>query len=269
MAARYPDAKSMAASQLLPIPISCPERLLNTPNIATHSQPRHRLMRMLDLSDNASSGAEHNPAEANDCHGPTRASTDPATIHLDEDGDLRLQTGSETGYGTRDFVVCSRTMGRSSLVWKKMLFGGFKESRPTAGEWIVSLPDDDPWSLMIVLNIIHGRFAMVPKKPALEELYSILILTNKYDMTRMVRPWANSWLEVAKKATERGENDAMLTSVAWELGDQDLFASRIDSFVVNCSLPSKDRLTTPNGICLEDYDHLGPTTLIGKPNYFC
>jgi hypothetical protein len=55
-----------------------------------------------------------------------RVSAELPTIYLDKDGDLRLQVGSETGGDVQNFVVCSRTMGRSSPVWKAMLFGGFK-----------------------------------------------------------------------------------------------------------------------------------------------
>ncbi len=93
------------------------------------------------------------------------------TIYLDTDGDLRLRVGSETGDGVQDFVVCSRTMGRSSPVWKAMLFGGFKESRPTEGEWVVPLPEEQPKALLAVLNIIHGIFTKVPNSPPVLSLH--------------------------------------------------------------------------------------------------
>lgn len=47
------------------------------------------------------------------------------TIYVDTDGDIRPQVGSETGDDVQDFVVCSRTIGRSSSAWKAILCGGF------------------------------------------------------------------------------------------------------------------------------------------------
>jgi hypothetical protein len=147
-----------------------------------------------------------------------------------------------------------------------MLFNGFKESRPKKEEWIVSLPDDDPDALLTLLYIIHSRFGMVPDRPHLEELYRILCVANKYDMTETVRPWAGSWLKLAKE-TQTDNNPAMLIFVAWELGDQELFVKMVKQLLGECSINEKGHLTMPKGLCLEDYDHVGPLDLLGTPNY--
>ncbi|KAF8847697.1 hypothetical protein BDZ45DRAFT_811387 [Acephala macrosclerotiorum] len=204
--------------------------------------------------------------ENQDCTPSVSASSFPPTIYLDDNGDLRLRVTAEKEGHSQDFVVCSRALMRLSPVFKVLLSGGFEESRPTEGEWIVALPDDDREALLTLLNIIHGRFGMVPDKPRLEELYRILCVANKYDMTEAVRPWAGNWAKLAEEAQREktGGNPAMLTFVAWELGRQELYAKIVQKFVGECSIDENGRLTTPKGLCLEDYDHIGPLDLLEK-----
>jgi hypothetical protein len=77
--------------------------------------------------------------ENQDCTPSVGTSFGPPTIYLDSDGDLRLRVTAVTAEDdhTQDFVVCSRALMRLSPVFKALLAGGFQESRPTEGEWIV------------------------------------------------------------------------------------------------------------------------------------
>jgi hypothetical protein len=152
-----------------------------------------------------------------------------------------------------------------------MLFGGFKESKPVKGEWVVSLPDDESATLLVILNIIHLRFDLVPKTPRLPEVYQILGLANKYNMTAVVRPWVGDWMKVAENAQKCDDGDslAILTYVAWELGNEELFTKMVDKLLVGCSVDGLGRLTTSDGVCLEDYDHLGPQDLLGNLIHLC
>ena len=184
------------------------------------------------------------------------------TTHLDPKGDLTLRVGARTEHGAHDFVVCSRAMARSSAVWNRMLFGIFSESKPATGDWIVTLPEDDPRSLAALLSITHGRFASVPQTPSIESLYSIMVLANKYDMTEMVQPWAQPWFLVAKAAIR---SDAPLVGfVAWELGAQGLVKTAIQHLILDCSLNDRGRLQTSQRIVLEDCEALALTSLVRK-----
>jgi hypothetical protein len=200
--------------------------------------------------------------EKDDCIRPISTSTDSATICLDVDGDLRLRTTARKEDCTQDLVVCSNTLARASPVFKAMLFSGFKELRPKEGEWIVPLPEDDPGALLTLLNIVHSKFNMVPERPHLEEFYRILCIANKYDLTGTVRPWAGSWLKLAIES-QRSNNLVMLTFIAWELGDQDLFVEMVQYLLGECSIDENGYLTTKKGTCLEDYDCIGPLDLLG------
>lgn len=70
---------------------------------------------------------------------PTRhVSIDVPTIYLDIyleiDGDLYLRVDSKTGGDAQDLRSLFPNVAYSSPVWKTMLFGSFKESRPGVGE---------------------------------------------------------------------------------------------------------------------------------------
>ncbi|KAF6829363.1 hypothetical protein CPLU01_08005 [Colletotrichum plurivorum] len=162
------------------------------------------------------------------------------TIYLDEKGDLRLRVGGEVDEVSQDFVVCSRALGRSSPVLKTMLFGGFAESRPAedGGEWSVDLPEDATEAMEIVLNIVHGRFNLVPEKLSLSRLYDVLTITEKYDMTVITRPWARSWMQGVKHQRD----NPFLLCVAWELGDAEVFEEMYRKMTYESTIDLKGRL---------------------------
>ncbi|KAI0023508.1 hypothetical protein F4780DRAFT_728416 [Xylariomycetidae sp. FL0641] len=150
------------------------------------------------------------------CPGTTRLSGHVDFEH-DTDGDLIVIAGREIIRPQNKpltFRVCSRSMARSSPVWKALLFGGYAESRPLDGRpWIVEFPEDNAQAMHVVLSIIHGRFNQVYEVPAkewaaigrnwryfdpdlsldLQGLYEITILTEKYDLSSYLRPWARQW----------------------------------------------------------------------------
>ncbi|KAF6810136.1 hypothetical protein CPLU01_15380 [Colletotrichum plurivorum] len=141
-------------------------------------------------------------------------------VAYDPDGDLILRVGPDLS--TSKYQVCSKTLSRSSVVFKRMLYGPFLESLPTDGsEWTVQLPDDDAAAMAVFLSIIHGMFHLTPNTLTLKELYNLLILTEKYDATDRLRPWAASWLEAVKDQRE----GPWLLGIAWELGAIELFQS--------------------------------------------
>lgn len=126
---------------------------------------------------------------------PKKPVAGQATIAVDEDGDLSLKVGPDTDNTT--FLVCSRTLSRSSPVFKAMLYGSFRESRPAdpgASPWVVELPDDNHLPAEILLNIIHGRFDFTPKVMTIDTLYEILAFADKYDMTSRLNPWMQAWV---------------------------------------------------------------------------
>ncbi|CAJ2504631.1 Uu.00g120250.m01.CDS01 [Anthostomella pinea] len=137
------------------------------------------------------------------------------------------------------FVVCSKTLSRASRVWKSLLYAGFTESKQPCGNngaaWTVDLPEDNPEALKTLLNIIHSRFEQLPKITdliSLEDLYQLTILTDKYDLTIVLRPWASTWLESINDSHDAWRSNQSTRDfsdlerrlwIAWELGDPQLF----------------------------------------------
>jgi hypothetical protein len=153
---------------------------------------------------------------------------DSSLVVLDPRGDLHLEVGDAPEH----FLVCARAMARASKVWDKMLFGNWAESKQklpanTAATWLVTFPDDDPTAVELILNIIHGRFNKVPTTLPTEELYNLTILTDKYDLTWQLSPWADIWFQDVT-----GDKSMMLW-IAWELGARQKFQSLADSLVMD------------------------------------
>lgn len=190
----------------------------------------------------------------------------PATrVQIDADGDLCLKVGHNKCLTNPTenseehdheyaviYVVDSSTVSRSSPVWKKLLNGAFAESKrpnPDSGkEWMVELPDDNPKSMLIILNIIHSCFSKVPVggkgAMTLRDMYRLTILTDKYDLTPLLVPWAKTWMvsirDTANRVSER--NHPILCGferclwVSWELGDEQLFRKAYIHLVLNTSM---------------------------------
>ena len=146
----------------------------------------------------------------------------PETI-LDDNGDLKLVVGGADGESTRQiFIVCSRTLSRASTVFKRMLYGQFKESASTSraeGQWTVHLPEDDPATMKLALAILHALFDRVPGTLDLNQLYELLILLDKWDMMLIVKPWAKIWFKKIRRiGNEQPLEELRYMWVAWQVG---------------------------------------------------
>lgn len=75
--------------------------------------------------------------------------------------------------------------------------GGFLEGRELAQNGIVdiSLPDDDPDALKIILQIVHVRHRDVPQKIVMDLMLKVLILADKYQMVGCLAGYTKSWLQ--------------------------------------------------------------------------
>lgn len=157
-------------------------------------------------------------------------------VVFDPDGDLILLVGT----ALKRHRVCSKTLSRSSPVFKKMLYGSFVESKPTdEAEWIVKLPEDNTAAMAVFLSIIHGTFYATPKTLPLAKLYTLLTLTEKYDATAFLRPWAPGWIDAVKAQT----GDPWLLGIAWELGHINLFHNMMATMAENSTISTKDGTT--------------------------
>lgn len=184
---------------------------------------------------------------------PTTSQPNISITSYDEFADLRLEVGTPPV----SFMVCSRAMARGSPAFKAMLFGGFAESKPVSGDWVVRLPEDDPQAFAIILEIFHGRIDRVPDRLTSQQsptapspacstlLYHVALIADKYCMLTLLRPWANLWLQAWRLQPEGSGWYGEVITAAWLLGDELLLLSQLEKAVLHArhrGVPWKGRL---------------------------
>ncbi|KAJ2969301.1 hypothetical protein NUW58_g10021 [Xylaria curta] len=138
-----------------------------------------------------------------------------------------------------------------------MLYGEFEERkkpRPGGGnfertEWTIKLPEDNPTALALLLNIVHGRFDVVPSYEDLlyiRDLYNVSVVTDKYDMTHILQPWARGWMRSTLCSTEltggslREQYCQERLWISWELGDRANFEEIAKVLLLTSCLSIRD-----------------------------
>lgn len=190
--------------------------------------------------------------------------TDQASVMtFDDEGDLRLEVGEQKAW--RSFIVCSRSLARVSRPFKAMLYGGFAEStsRKQDPNWTIELPEDNPQAFITILHIVHSQFGMIPENVTRDQVYQITILTDKYDMTEILRPWARNWLSQVHSAYFAYPGDEVLTWIAWELGDRSLFVAKVQWMLNNCHLDGASNLCCSDGKPLQNNLYIASIDILG------
>ncbi|KAI1357443.1 hypothetical protein F5Y08DRAFT_352387 [Xylaria arbuscula] len=139
---------------------------------------------------------------------------------------------------------------------------------------VLSLSDEYVGSVRIILDIIHSRFDKVPETLHLRDLYRLTVLTHKYDLAHLLRPWATAWVEGARRKLEsRPQGRSSLLSagipsrllprsqetlpftvtlerlifIAWHLGDIELYKSLALTLARHCPVDSNGELLQYKG----------------------
>jgi len=198
---------------------------------------------------------------------------------LDPDGDLLLcawaapdSAADLDGATWAAFQVCSATLRRASPVWKAMLFGPWTESKQSTSEgkeWVVSLPEDSPATLRVVLAILHGRFELVPEKVDVPMFSDILVLTDKYDLRGTIPPWSRQWVgAVDWTGLEIGVELVQAAHIAWELGLEEKLALLVKKLILDGSLEDvRDQRLFGSVVFSGEFDFSGQKTLCIPSNF--
>lgn len=123
----------------------------------------------------------------------------------------------------------------------------------------MELPDDNPKAMATILNIIHARFESLPRATDLidiEDLYQLAVLTDKYDLTAVLRPWADDWIRSAQSKHRRWKREhggpvisdsGRLLWVAWEMGDGVLFTGISKDLALYCHVDANGNFLNNTG----------------------
>jgi hypothetical protein len=132
---------------------------------------------------------------------------------------------------------------------------GFAESKPQArdAEWVVQLPEEDIYAMVILLYIIHGQTHKVPAilytdnddliqsglrnygdfPKEINLLFQITVATDKYQLTHLLKPWAAKWLD----GMFLDQFWSMkLTWIGWVLGLESMVERQLDELMLGLFL---------------------------------
>ena len=178
-----------------------------------------------------------------------------ANIRFDTDGDTLLLLFPVGG--SARFQVSSSALCLASPVFRAMLGakGKFKESKSLqkrkSGDPPVeiTLKDDNPDALAVILRIIHYQHDSVPESLSEENLWQIAMLIDKYDLRVATKPWINLWtqpylsfagLPLASSSYFTGDRGIFL---AYVFGKDILFKNISKSIILTwMSIPGHHRL---------------------------
>ena len=139
---------------------------------------------------------------------------DPSTTEGKHDPQQSIEAEEpECGVKDINIRVSPGHLVLASDVFKALLKGGFRESSElySKGATEIFLPDDYPDGLVVLMNIIHGKFRSLPKKMTPQLLIQIILLVDKYNLHESVEPFIERWMEHVRPMipTDRWPGDIM------------------------------------------------------------
>ncbi|KAF0330627.1 nuclear pore protein-like protein [Colletotrichum asianum] len=188
---------------------------------------------------------------------------DEDEVQVDPYGDLILRVGCSPYSGeSPEFRVCSNALKRASPFWRRTLAETAEETGTAEEDWywtpsLFACPYEKSDGLVILLNIIHSKFHLVPKRPSLSEMYNSLCLASMYEMEQVLQPWIGHWYDVINslESARDGHSLAMLACIAWGLGDERLYVRTLTDITLTCVVHEGGHIMTADGVCLDDYLH--------------
>lgn len=144
----------------------------------------------------------------------------PDTTIIDKHGELMIRVGAYHEKRMMQFRVSAAMLVRASDLWRRM----FHCNSRAQGPWLVEFREDDPDAMGIIFRLTHGMAWHVPSNPSIETLYDIIVVVNRYEVTRWVSPWASPWMNVAAKVIGApADLWLMAMAIALELGGKQEF----------------------------------------------
>lgn len=147
------------------------------------------------------------------------------------------------------------------------LTGGWAESRPERGAWVVNWPEDHPRAMEILLPIVHHHRSRVPRTLGLDELFHVAVAVDVYDLPRCLGPCPKSWCEAVAsllKKTLDLEALAKLGWIAWVFGDKGLFEGVLQRMMVETEIDEDGKLVDASGTGLEEFSYVQAMDIHGN-----
>src|ERR1700761_6167458 len=120
-------------------------------------------------------------------------------VTLDPEGDVcfvaELPDASTESPAKIGFIASSKALKLASRVFMGLLSPKFREGAALLQESSpleISLPDDDPAGLRILLEVIHHQTP--PERLELSMLAAVALLVDKYQCQHLFRAYSTAWI---------------------------------------------------------------------------
>ncbi|KAI0151542.1 hypothetical protein GGR57DRAFT_513854 [Xylariaceae sp. FL1272] len=134
-----------------------------------------------------------------------------------------------------------------------LLSPGLQYARRGSSEWVVTLPDDDTYAMMVVLLVAHHQTeggVFTGQSPMdLKLMYDLARLVEKYDLGELLSPWVSRWFKelqtywVGKKFNANNTEDAeTMLYIAWAFGHEAIYAYFIITIAAQTGVDKTSRL---------------------------
>ncbi|TWU74162.1 hypothetical protein ED733_000109 [Metarhizium rileyi] len=113
--------------------------------------------------------------------------------------------------GHKSFVVSCEILKIASGYFNILLSSEVQQSQLLAKRHI-TLRDDDPEAMDIMLSILHYRFRDDDHTLTPEMLLKVAQHSNKYGCNEALYPWATKWMQIVSEGMSIKEYDCLLTA---------------------------------------------------------
>ncbi|KAL7907922.1 hypothetical protein GGI35DRAFT_455111 [Trichoderma velutinum] len=143
--------------------------------------------------------------------------------------------------------LSSKHLTLASAYFQKLTSNNWKETTPEAGySYVIKAHDWDEEALLVLMNIVHGRTAKVPRSVNLEMLAKIAVLVDYYQCHEIVAFFAETWVYSSSiTVPKEGERDFMLRLVVSVVFSEDFKFSMLTRTIIQKSMGRIDSLGLP------------------------
>ena len=138
---------------------------------------------------------------------------------------------------TKQILRLASPVFRTMLAKDSPFLESFKEVRNKEGIQVLRFEDDDPYSMEIVLNVLHLQSHRVPLSIELDRLYDIAELCDKYNLSKSFEHWGDSWAKPFDESCDGSDMGRLLfIMTTFKVADQ--YPRITKYFVENASMNS-------------------------------
>lgn len=195
-----------------------------------------------------------------------------ASPDADDDVVHEIYRGGDTlllcGPNRVKLLVHSIFLTNASEVFAAMLGSNFREGQmPTnGGPREIPLPEDDPFAMQLICNVLHSRSEQLPETVSSKRLLALAYVADKYDLASTLKHATSCWMSSAQNVPVIKELWELMTA-AYILGIAEAFHKATAAIVLK-HMGSFRKLDLPLGDIMPPDIICRSIGFLTKPQYF-